>query len=370
MKYISPDLPKQNSFTLIRLVCCLLVIFDHTWQISGVNSHWATGLGGRLSVPVFFILSGFWVTRSFLYSPSLGIYAKKRFAKIFPMYWIVVAIFALVFYFFSELNAREYFFSRQFLKYLTANISTLNFLCINPNGIFLPYGVNGALWTIKVEVAFYVSLPFIFLFSEKILCERMKMENKEKNAVNNGGGYKILNFFVLTLYFLSVICVFVLPYLIKRFHLPRKLDHQLPSLFCYFAAGMLCLFNAEFILSRGKFFIVPCVGVCVFYLVSSSKFLFPLFPMALAISLFFTGFKISVFSEMKDFSYGMYLVHCPLIGVLSFTNIFAVHPVAGLSFVIGMSFVCSYMLEKVVPVSIQKPKARQSAGRFTMEARP
>lgn len=184
------------------------------------------------------------------------------------------------------------------------------------------------------------------------------------------GGGKALNFFVLTLYVLSVTCVFVLPHLIERFHLPRQLDHQLPSLFCYFAAGMLCLFNAEFILSQGKFFIVPCAGVCVLYLAFGNKFLFPLFPMTLAISLFFMGFKISAFSGMKDFSYGMYLSHCPLIGVLSFTNIFAVHPVAGLLFVIGTSFACSYMLEKVASVSMPKPKARQSNGQFTMEARP
>lgn len=190
MKYIAPDLPKQNSFTLIRLVCCLLVIFDHTWQISGVNSHWATGFGERLSVPVFFILSGFWVTRSFLYSPSLGIYAKKRFAKIFPMYWIVVVTFAFAFSFFSGMNAREYFFSRQFLKYLAANVSTLNFLCINPNGIFLPYGVNGALWTIKVEVAFYVSLPLVFLFAEKFLCKKATLKSEKQSALddNYGGG--------------------------------------------------------------------------------------------------------------------------------------------------------------------------------------
>lgn len=28
MNYIAPDLSKQNSFALIRLVCCLLVIYE------------------------------------------------------------------------------------------------------------------------------------------------------------------------------------------------------------------------------------------------------------------------------------------------------------------------------------------------------
>lgn len=77
---------------------------------------------------------------------------------------------------------------------------------------------------------------------------------------------------------------------------------------------------------------------------------------------FFMGFKVSAFSNMKDFSYGMYLSHCPLIVILNFTNIFEVHPIAGLSFVVGMSFACSYMLEKVVSANKPKPTARQSNG--------
>lgn len=372
---MAQELPKQNSFTFIRLLCCLLVIFDHTWQISGVNSHLITGLGGRLSVPLFFILSGFWVIRSFFHSGSIKEYALKRFRKIIPPYWIVVFSCSVGFVFFSSLIPRDYFFNKQFAKYLLANLFTLNFLCPNLPGCDVPFGINGALWTIKIEIGFYVSLPVILLAAKKISARKLSRVNdmnkrkgdskvKKVNAFMGGGmEYRILNSLLSILYFLSIVCVLVLPSLIEKYELLNALKNQLPSLFCYFSAGMLCLFNYELLLRCGKFLIVPCFAICILHFVYSWSFLLPFFPMALAISVIFIGFKISIFSGIKDFSYGMYLTHFPIINALSFTNVFTVHPVFGLFSVVGLSFACAYILNALSSLKIK-------CNKIISEARP
>ena len=139
---------------------------------------------GGIAVKVFFILSGFWVTQSFLKSESIKEYSIKRFKKILPQYWLVVLVFAVGLSAFSVLSLREYFCNSVFYKYLAANILTLNFIQPNLPGVFeglaLNGSVNGSLWTIKIEIGFYILLPFI-VFAVKRLREKF-----------NGGGTNVL----------------------------------------------------------------------------------------------------------------------------------------------------------------------------------
>lgn len=157
------SVPEGTAFNFLRLACCLVVLYEHCAVLSGVDFP-CYDLRGT-AVNVFFILSGFWVTQSFLKSGSVKEYAIKRYRKILPQYWLVVLACALALSAFSVLPLREYFCSGGFYKYLAANFSALNFLCPNLPGVFegLPLGgsVNGSLWTIKVEVGFYLILPLI-----------------------------------------------------------------------------------------------------------------------------------------------------------------------------------------------------------------
>ena len=177
----SANILKDNAFNFLRLVCCLIVVYEHCVVLSGVNFP-CYDLRG-IAVNVFFILSGFWVTRSFLKSDSLKEYAIRRCKKILPQYWLVVLICAICLSAFSVLSLREYFCNGNFYKYLVANIFTLNFIQPNLPGVFeglaLNGSVNGSLWTIKIEVGFYILLPFI-VFAAKKLHEKF-----------NGGGVRL-----------------------------------------------------------------------------------------------------------------------------------------------------------------------------------
>lgn len=177
----SVNVSKSNAFNFLRLVCCLIVIYEHCAVLSGTDFP-CYDLRG-IAVNVFFILSGFWVTQSFLKSDSIKSYAIKRCKKILPQYWLVVLVCALGLSAFSVLPLREYFCDGSFYKYLAANILALNFIQPNLPGVFeglaLNGSVNGSLWTIKIEVGFYILLPFI-VFAVKSLRKKF-----------NGGGVRM-----------------------------------------------------------------------------------------------------------------------------------------------------------------------------------
>lgn len=125
---------RMNSFDDIRILCCLMVIYEHCVVLSGI-SYPILSLRDA-AVNVFFILSGYWVTRSYVHSETLSTYLKKRFKKIFPMLWGVIIACALFFSLFSTLGIKEYFTSSGLYKYIICNGLTLNFLCQALPGVF------------------------------------------------------------------------------------------------------------------------------------------------------------------------------------------------------------------------------------------
>lgn len=158
-----PQVPKENAFHFIRLACCLIVIYEHAAVLCDAGIPCLSLRG--MAVDVFFILSGFWVTLSYLKSSSAKGYALKRIRRIFPQYVAMVVLCAVLLASFSSLELRAYFSSSGFWKYLAANLCTLNFLHPSLPGVFGDMAVNGSLWTVKIELAFYMLLPAVIFFA-------------------------------------------------------------------------------------------------------------------------------------------------------------------------------------------------------------
>jgi hypothetical protein len=81
---------RDNNFNLIRFIAASAVLLDHCFALvapdQAANAFIdVEGLGiGRLAVDVFFIVSGFLVTRSVMTQPTLVDYAVARFLRLFP----------------------------------------------------------------------------------------------------------------------------------------------------------------------------------------------------------------------------------------------------------------------------------------------
>lgn len=120
----------------------------------------------------FFAISGFLMFPSFEKRPDVKRYLTRRAKRIFPPYFLIVLLAAVGLVFVSDLPATAYFTSGTFWKYLAANLSFLNFLAPSLPGVFTSVtnnldAVNGSLWTMKGEVACYLTVPLIFYVVRK-----------------------------------------------------------------------------------------------------------------------------------------------------------------------------------------------------------
>lgn len=121
---------------------------------------------GHLGVELFFGLSGFllmipWAKNHYAgkQPPELRSYFLRRFYRIAPAYYVQLVFLFLIFapvalaswHLFSPLGIFTVFTHFSFMHYLFPMTSA---------GL----GINGALWTLTIEVCFYVTLPYIARF--------------------------------------------------------------------------------------------------------------------------------------------------------------------------------------------------------------
>ena len=157
---ISPLLRNDNNLDIVRYYLSFAVLFAHFSELTGTAAFFPTS--SYTAVGGFFMLSGFLVFYSYLRSTSLKQYLLRRARRILPPYIAIVLLCAITGAFLTTLSAKEYFSSLTFYRYIAANLSFANFLQPTLPGVFegnpFPY-VNGSLWTMKVEILLYLSIP-------------------------------------------------------------------------------------------------------------------------------------------------------------------------------------------------------------------
>jgi peptidoglycan/LPS O-acetylase OafA/YrhL len=148
-------------FNLIRLAAAFAVLTSHSfvltghpeWEPLGWFSGGQTDMGGT-AVYLFFLISGFLVTRSLQRSRSMADYTRKRAARIMP--GLVAVVLALAFFVgpaLTQLSVPEYFAAEGFFSFF----GTIVFA----GSASLPgidESVDGALWTLRYEALCYVGL--------------------------------------------------------------------------------------------------------------------------------------------------------------------------------------------------------------------
>lgn len=159
----------RNGFDLLRLLAAALVLVDHSYLLAGhVQPGFALGdrtmMMGALGVCVFFVVSGHLVTDSWLRHPALAPFVLKRVRRIWPALTVAVVGTTLVLGpLLSSLSPPRYFSSSGTWDYVaTVTLAPVRYglpgvLLGNP----LPGVVNGALWTLPIEVLLYCCLALL-----------------------------------------------------------------------------------------------------------------------------------------------------------------------------------------------------------------
>lgn len=142
----------------LRAIAVILVVFYHlniyTSAIPGYNLLIENG--GRLGVILFFILSGYLMSKFYVAKnvnevkiPSFRTFYISRFIRIMPLYIISTTVFYLF------RNHIDLYNMQNITINITEFISGLLFL----NDKFLI--LNPVIWTLKIEIIFYIIFPLI-----------------------------------------------------------------------------------------------------------------------------------------------------------------------------------------------------------------
>lgn len=157
---------RRNSYNFLRLLGAILVIFSHSFALTGhVEPHFgdSTVSLGKLGVWIFFIISGYLISISWEQYPRFNVFMAKRALRIFPALIVVVLLTIIGGAILSELPIKQYILSQGTWDYLN-NIFLFNTIYALP-GVFVHNVhsglVNGSLWTLAYEFSMYIAIAFI-----------------------------------------------------------------------------------------------------------------------------------------------------------------------------------------------------------------
>lgn len=163
-----------NNFDFLRLIGALMVILSHSFALSGnynrepLNSVTDSKLSfGTLGVLIFFVISGYLITKSWYNNPYIFKFLWNRLLRIVPglMGVTLVSIF-IIGPLVTSYNIINYFTDPITLSYLKN--MTVFYIQNTLPGVFVnnPYPniVNGSIWTLTIEFLMYVIILVIGFF--------------------------------------------------------------------------------------------------------------------------------------------------------------------------------------------------------------
>lgn len=325
-----------NNFDVVRLILATSVVFLHfdhlvnAAAVSAVLEH--TRFISARAVPAFFVVSGFVVYMSFDRSRNLANYTVSRFLRLYPAYFFVVCAMALTPLLLTGCEGQTVF-SPTWWRYLVANLAFLNFVQPTLPCLFegnFDQTINGALWTLKIEVMFYASVPIIFWLIQRF------------------GGLLVLG----TLFVLGAIYSAILLSLAANTGsgLYETLANQLPGQMTYFAMGMLLYLYYGHFAAHWKW-LIPLSAVLM---LASLPVVEPIVLGIFIIGAATAGVRQLDLSKMGDLSYGIYIFHFPIIQLSIhfglFENAHLLHFIA----ILFATFAAAYFSSRL----IELPSAR------------
>lgn len=156
-----------NNFNLLRLFAAAQVVFMHSYALLHLPTpSWLfNALAQFPGVPVFFVISGFLVTESCLRS-SLPSFFHKRALRIYPALAVNILTLEFLIFITGGLTILSWRFFPLYLPAYTFTASDWVASKIAGSSVqyglsFFPEHPSGVLWTLTVELSFYLALPAV-----------------------------------------------------------------------------------------------------------------------------------------------------------------------------------------------------------------
>jgi peptidoglycan/LPS O-acetylase OafA/YrhL len=160
----------RNNFDLLRLVAAVQVMLTHgiahlKLELPEIIDRAINAFPG---VPIFFVVSGFVIAGSYGRQRSIGDYAFNRARRIYPALWVnllgITVLLAIV----GNLNfgpdhLRFWIWHAVAFVFGSDYIASQNLGSIYGGNGPLPFYPSGVLWTLPVEIGFYLLAPLILM---------------------------------------------------------------------------------------------------------------------------------------------------------------------------------------------------------------
>lgn len=324
---------QDNCFDILRYYLALVVFCTHFSVLTqAFTFNWITSSGEAVSG--FFCLSGFLVCLSYLKTPDLRTYVSKRLRRIMPPYWFIVLLCAFGGVFLTHYTAAEYFTHGQWWRYLLSNLTFLNFLGPTLPGVFEQnpeMAVNGSLWTLKIEIMLYATVPIAFAL----------LKRYAKPIV-------LLGIFAFSITYKEL---FAYLYQQSGNTFYAILERQVGSQLIYFYAGTAVLLYFEHLVRYAKPLLLT---VWAMYLINDRLPGYDYFsPFVFALLLILTAYqfpKLNIVRHLPNLSYGIYLFHAPIIQVAAQFGLPQQHPwqafVLCLLATVGLAYLSWHWIEE------------------------
>jgi peptidoglycan/LPS O-acetylase OafA/YrhL len=323
----------QNNFNLLRLAAAIQVVIVHSVNHLGVGQTPLDIIKIVPGVPIFYCISGYLIRRSYARLRDSGdlLFLRNRIFRIYPGLFACFIFSIVATYYSGYFNTIE-ISSASFITWTVAQLSFVQFY--NPD-FMRGFGVgvlNGSLWTITVELQFYVLTPFLFwLFHQRrawfgFVAIASVIANCYLRIFHEDGLFfqKLLGVSFLPWLYMYLLG-FVLSdatTLIRGIKRTWWLLLVLAFLVCQLTLGDLRL-NASNAIHPVSFL---CLALIVLWLAENSL-----------LELSFLG----EFIRKNDLSYGLYLYHMPIINIIIYLGWMTA--TAGLLFVVVFSAVLAVL---------------------------
>jgi peptidoglycan/LPS O-acetylase OafA/YrhL len=338
----------DNNFDALRLAFAGLVFAYHLSVLPGIAA-WHTvrdvlAVGAELGVQGFFVLSGYLVYGSLGSSRSVRDYAGKRVRRLVPAYAMVVVGCALCALIFVPAARQD---PGGVAAYLGWNLAFMNFMAPTLPGVFGDNpmaAVNGSLWTIKVEVMFYIVLPLLAWLMAR------------------GPGWRWG--LILVGYGLAEAWRLGFPALADAVGRPglATLAQQLPGQMAFFLAGMAGHFVGRAEFREAKWLVLALGGLVLSFAVA---WLEPLRAVSLGwvcLALAMGRGRVVDAAQFGDVSYGVYIVHFPIIQTLVAAGAFAAAPGLAAAGAVGLVLLASVALWWLIERPALRPDSAYRRG--------
>jgi len=294
---------RDNNFNLMRMVAALMVLFSHSFALatgSGRNEPLRGLIGmtpGTIAVDIFFITSGYLVTRSIVSRKNFIEFLINRMLRIYPGLIVSIAATTVVLGLFFQPNDFLNFITSSPVKhFVETNCVSLLGTEFSIPGVFedAPYKgtINGSLWTLPNELRMYASLALIWIVS-------VIWQNKR-------------------LHLFTASCLFVLIVVSACYYLKFGFEFKefdiLRLAILFYSESVFCVFSEKIDINRVTAIIFLVLIASSFFLGKHAFFatymlLIPYIVMYLA---YVPAGIIRNYNALGDYSYGVYIYAFPV----------------------------------------------------------